>query len=237
MPPGDESWWMSDVPEPVLDGRLVSFILFGDEEPDELGVTHARVVAVGVVVARSDFGQFVLRCAARDGAREYPVDHPRTDGCANQMERFQTKSHAERERVDAGPHHSSPHVRLSLAADFLLERTAKAVQHKQIPAGSDGPVSAFCYWLSDARTVIVVTGQIFLVDEQIVILVQFPELAVDDVKVFVAEEIRDLIDVVLVLQQPDGGQQVRVTQFRQADVTRPGAVDVVEDASDNLCNV
>ena len=84
---------------------------------------------------------------------------------------------------------------------------------------------------------IVVTGQIFLVDEQIVILVQFPELAVDDVKVFVAEEIRDLIDVVLVLQQPDGGQQVRVTQFRQADVTRPGAVDVVEDASDNLCNV
>ena len=98
MPPGDESWWMSDVPEPVLDGRLVSFILFGDEEPDELGVTHARVVAVGVVVARSEFGQFVLRCAARDGAREYPVDHPRTDGCANQMERFQTKSHAERER-------------------------------------------------------------------------------------------------------------------------------------------
>ena len=53
---------------------------------------------------------------------------------------------------------------------------------------------------------IVVAGEIFLVDEEIVVLVQLPELAVDDVKVFVAEEIGDLIDVLFVLQQPDGRQ-------------------------------
>jgi hypothetical protein len=111
-----------NVPEPVLDGGLVPFILFGDEEPDELGVTHARVVAVGVGVARSEFGQFVLRCAARDGAREYPVDHPRTDGCADDTNGTASKLNVpttkqkdtDGERVDAGagPHHSSPHVRL-----------------------------------------------------------------------------------------------------------------------------
>jgi hypothetical protein len=42
-----------------------------------------------------------------------------------------------------------------------------------------------------------VSGQIFPIDEEVVVLVQFPELAVDDVKVFVAEEVRNLVDVFL----------------------------------------
>ena len=42
---------------------------------------------------------------------------------------------------------------------------------------------------------IIVSGQVFSVDEQIMIFVELPELAVDDVKVLVAEEIGDLIDI------------------------------------------
>ena len=41
-------------------------------------------------------------------------------------------------------------------------------------------------------TVIVVPGQVLSVDKEIMILVELPELAVDDVEVLVAEEVRHL---------------------------------------------
>ena len=81
---------------------------------------------------------------------------------------------------------------------------------------------------------IVVTGQIFLVDEQVVIFVQLPEFAVDDVEVFVAEVVGDLVDVLLVLEQVDGGQQVRLAQLGQRDVARPRPVDLVKYARYDL---
>ena len=45
------------------------------------------------------------------------------------------------------------------------------------------------------------TGQVSLVDEEVVIRVQLPELAVDDVEVFVGEELGQLVDVVHLVQQ------------------------------------
>ena len=56
------------------------------------------------------------------------------------------------------------------------------------------------------NTVIVVPGQILLVDKEVVVLVQLPELAVNDVKMFVAEEIGDLVDVFFLFQQTDRRQ-------------------------------
>ena len=51
-------------------------------------------------------------------------------------------------------------------------------------------------------TVIIVSTEILLADEQVVVLVQLPEFAVDDIKVLVGEEICYLIYVILLLQQP-----------------------------------
>lgn len=44
------------------------------------------------------------------------------------------------------------------------------------------------------------TSQIFLVDKEVVVFVQFPELAVNDVKMFVTEKVGDLVDVFLFFQ-------------------------------------
>ena len=68
-------------------------------------------------------------------------------------------------------------------------------------------------------TMIVVPGQVSLIDEEVVIFIQFPKLAIDDVKVLVAEEVCDLVDVILLLQQPQRRQEVRVAQLRQAHGT------------------
>ena len=46
-----------------------------------------------------------------------------------------------------------------------------------------------------------VSREVLSVNDQIVVCIQLPELAVDDVKVLVGEEISDLVDVWLVLQQ------------------------------------
>ena len=53
-------------------------------------------------------------------------------------------------------------------------------------------------------TVIIMFRQVVFADEQIVVLVELPEFAVDDVEVFVREEIHYLVDVVLVVQQHQG---------------------------------
>jgi len=55
-------------------------------------------------------------------------------------------------------------------------------------------------------TVVIVTSQIFLVDKEIVIFIQLPELAVDDVEMLVTEIVGDLVDVFLVFQQANGRQ-------------------------------
>ena len=50
-------------------------------------------------------------------------------------------------------------------------------------------------------TMIVVPGEVLPVDEEVVVLVQLPELAVYHIEMFVAEKVGDLIDVVLVLEE------------------------------------
>ena len=65
-------------------------------------------------------------------------------------------------------------------------------------------------------------------------LVQLPELAVDDVEVFVGEEIRDLINVVLFLEEAQRGKKGRPSQLRHGDSSAPGPVHRVEDPSYHL---
>jgi len=49
-------------------------------------------------------------------------------------------------------------------------------------------------------TMIVVSTEVLLTDQQVVVAVELPELAVDDVEMLVREIVGDLINVVLTLQ-------------------------------------
>ena len=60
---------------------------------------------------------------------------------------------------------------------------------------------------------IIVSGKIFSIYKKIMIFVQLPEFAINDIKVLVAEEIRDLVDIILFLQKSNGGQQVGSPQL------------------------
>ena len=65
------------------------------------------------------------------------------------------------------------------------------------------------------RTLVVVPGQVPLVDEEVVVRVQLPELAVDDVEVLVGEELRQLVHVLLLVQQGHVLQPSKTKKERQ----------------------
>lgn len=48
---------------------------------------------------------------------------------------------------------------------------------------------------------VIVSAQVFRVDEEVMVSVQFPEFTVNDIEVLVREIICDLIDVVLFFKQ------------------------------------
>ena len=50
-------------------------------------------------------------------------------------------------------------------------------------------------------TVLIVTGQILSVNKQIMIFIKLPKLAVYHIKMFVAEEVCHLVDIVLILKE------------------------------------
>ena len=83
-------------------------------------------------------------------------------------------------------------------------------------------------------TMIIVPGEVLPVDEEVVVLVQLPELAVDDVEVLVAEELRDLVDVLLVLEDPQDLEEVGSAHLGDGDAAGPGTVHAEEDSGYHL---
>lgn len=63
-------------------------------------------------------------------------------------------------------------------------------------------MSLLALWV--VPTMVVVSGQVFGVNVEVVVGVQFPELAVDDIEVLIGEVVSDLVDVVLLLEQGQG---------------------------------
>ncbi|KOX77838.1 hypothetical protein WN51_05724 [Melipona quadrifasciata] len=85
-------------------------------------------------------------------------------------------------------------------------------------------------------TVIVVFREIGLVDEEIVIPVKLPKLAIDHVEMLVAEVGSHLIDVLLVLEDRDHRQQVAPPQLCDGDSPAPASVHAVEYPGDHLAS-
>ena len=83
-------------------------------------------------------------------------------------------------------------------------------------------------------TVVVVPRQVLGVNVEVMIGIQLPELAVDDVEVFVGEVVGDLVDVVFFFQQGQGLKEVAPPQLHHGDATRPRAIHHVEYPLDHL---
>lgn len=107
---------------------------------------------------------------------------------------------------------------------------------------------------------VVVPCQIVLIDEQIMIPIQFPEFAINYVKMFVTEIGHDLIDILLLFQQLKDLivvskfhnvtkvscffrmdklnylQQIRSPQFRYGNPSRPTTIDAIKYSSNDCVN-
>ena len=79
-----------------------------------------------------------------------------------------------------------------------------------------------------------VSREVLSVNNQIVVCIKLPELAIDDIKVFIGEEIGDLVDVWLILQQSQDLEKIATTQLTGCDATIPVAIHNIEDATDHL---
>lgn len=67
-------------------------VLFGDEEPYEFSVAHARLI-VNVCVGVAKLSQpVVVRSAAGDGSGEYPIDHFGGQSCRKSKRNEQKKT-------------------------------------------------------------------------------------------------------------------------------------------------
>lgn len=82
-----------------------------------------------------------------------------------------------------------------------------------------------------------VAGKVMLVNEKVVVAVQLPELAVNDVEVLITEVLCHLVDVVFYLQCLYDSQEVWTSQFCQADLSTPWLVNTVVDPANHLHSI
>lgn len=62
-------------------------------------------------------------------------------------------------------------------------------------------------------TIVIVPSEVSLADDEIVIGVEFPELAVDDIEVFVGEILRDEVDILFRLEAGEDVEEVGASQL------------------------
>lgn len=81
---------------------------------------------------------------------------------------------------------------------------------------------------------VVVSRQVFGVNVEVVVSVQFPELAVDNIEMFIGEVVGDLVYVILFFQQGQGLKEVAPAQLHHGDTACPRSVHHVEYPLDHL---
>lgn len=69
------------------------------------------------------------------------------------------------------------------------------------------------------------------------IAIELPELAVYNVKVFVAEVRGDLVNVLLMLENADHREQITPSQFRHRYLAAPAPVNAIKYPGDYLCRI
>lgn len=79
--------------------------------------------------------------------------------------------------------------------------------------------------------------EICLVDEEIVITIELPELAVDHIEMLIAEVSCYLIDVFLVLEDRDHREQIASPQLGHRNSSAPASIHAVKYPSDHLDNM
>lgn len=81
---------------------------------------------------------------------------------------------------------------------------------------------------------IVISWQVFGIYVQVVVSVQLPEFAVDDVEVFIGEVVGDLVDVILFFQQGQSLQEVAPAQLHHGHSSCPRTIHHIEYPLDHL---
>lgn len=123
---------------------------------------------------------------------------------------------------------------------------------KESPKALEEPVNKS----TRTHTVVVVAGQVVLINKQIVVSIQFPEFAVNHVEMFVTEVGHYLVNIFLLFQQlqylqnvrfedhidikqmqSTNLQKIRSPQFGQCNASRPAPIDCVEYPGNNCVDV
>lgn len=79
---------------------------------------------------------------------------------------------------------------------------------------------------------ITIFEQILPGDPVVTVMIELPKPTVQDVEVLVREVPRDLIDVLLLIDQLEGRDEVRATYLPRSDASVVTAIDGIKDASD-----
>lgn len=81
---------------------------------------------------------------------------------------------------------------------------------------------------------VVISAQVFGINIQVMVSVQLPKLAVDDIEVFIREVVSDLVNVLLLLQQGQSLEEVTPAQLHHRDAACPRTVHHIVDPLNHL---
>mmetsp|Transcript_5387 Transcript_5387/g.11848 ORF Transcript_5387/g.11848 Transcript_5387/m.11848 type:complete len:312 (-) Transcript_5387:963-1898(-) len=109
------------------------------------------------------------------------------------------------------------------------------VPHLPRLLAGEAPRHLFKYPVDDevGKCTLPVVGQVALVQQEVVIRVQLPKLAVDDVEVLVAEELEHLVDVVLLVQKVQCLNELPPPHLTQCQLPATRPIEGVEYPQDH----
>ena len=83
-------------------------------------------------------------------------------------------------------------------------------------------------------TMVLVSREVLSINDKIMVRVKLPEFAIDDIKVFVREEVGYLINVWFLLEQRQHLEEVAPAKLAGRDAAVPVAINNVKDTTDYL---
>jgi hypothetical protein len=86
-------------------------------------------------------------------------------------------------------------------------------------------------------TSIIVFAQVMLVNNEIVVFVQFPKFAVNHVEVFIRKVLCNLVDVFFFIKQSNNSQEVTLPEFGGSNPSTPTSIDTIKDPRDHLIKI
>ena len=84
-----------------------------------------------------------------------------------------------------------------------------------------------------AECMLAIFEEVLFTEEVASILIKFPEVAIHDIKLFVAEILCHTVDILFFVDVDEFAVQVGTSQFSQRNATSAAEVDEIEDSHDD----